>query len=329
MELSRLPAEIYTGKFSTGHCQGIAVDTEKGYIYYSFTTCLVKADLTGKVIGSVDGLLGHLGCIDFNEADGMVYGSLEYKNDAIGRGVLRHAGVDGEITNAFYCAVFDVDKIDRMHMDACGDGVMRTAYLSEVVADYLYSENGVTHKHGCSGIDGTAIGPMPGEGRDGKRWLFVAYGIYGDVDRDDNDDQIILCYDIDEVRASAKPISQSSMHTSGPAAYHAKLRAFTGNTVYGIQNLEYDITTGDYYAAVYNGKKPIFANKPMYVIDGSAAPVNGRLRVKAVSDFPYGQTGMCALGDGLWYFSEPGSDSDGWNSTVKLYRLEDGEFKKA
>ena len=328
MEKDLLPREIFSGRYNTGHCQGIAVDLKKGYIYYSFTTCLVKSDLNGNVIGSVDGLLGHLGCIDFNEADGRVYGSLEYKNDSIGRGILTHLGHSGAINDAFYCAIFDVDKIDRMHMDACADGVMRTAYLKDVVDDYLAVENGVAHRHGCSGIDGTAIGPMPGAGRDSRQWVFIAYGIYGDVSRDDNDDQVILCYDPAELCALAQPFSQGSMHTSGPAAPHARLLVHTGNTEYGIQNLEYDAATGDYYAAVYKGKKVIYANKPMYVIDGSCAPVNNRLQVKAVSDFPYGQTGMCALGDGTWYFSEDGRAEDGWYTFVRLYRYASGSFER-
>lgn len=328
MEANRLPHEIFSGRYRAGHCQGIAVDAKNGYIYYSFTTCLVKSDLSGNVIGSVDGLLGHLGCIDFNEADGRVYGSLEYKNDEIGRGILSSHGHAGEITTAFYCAIFDVDRIDRMHMDACADGVMRTAYLKEVVEDYLAAENGIAHRHGCSGIDGTAIGPMPGVGRDSRQWIFIAYGIYGDVSRDDNDNQVILCYDPAELCALAQPISQGKMHASGPDAPHARLLVHTGNTEYGIQNLEYDAATGDYYAAVYKGKKVIYANKPMYVIDGSCAPVNNQLRVKAVSDFQYGQTGMCALGDGTWYFSEDGRADDEWYTNVRLYKNTPGGFER-
>ena len=49
-------------------------------------------------------LAGHLGCIAFNEADGCVYGSLEYKNDAIGAGILRSVGKDGANTDGFYIA---------------------------------------------------------------------------------------------------------------------------------------------------------------------------------------------------------------------------------
>ena len=70
---------IFTGTHGNCHIQGIAVDQKKGYIYYSFTTKLIKSTLDGQIVGSVEGLTGHLGCIDFNEADGRVYGSLEYE----------------------------------------------------------------------------------------------------------------------------------------------------------------------------------------------------------------------------------------------------------
>ena len=85
----KLPVQINAnaweaGVKSAGHIQGIAVDSKREFIYVSFTTLLVKLDMQGNVIGSVTGLLGHLGCLEFNEEDGRVYGSLEYKNDAIG-----------------------------------------------------------------------------------------------------------------------------------------------------------------------------------------------------------------------------------------------------
>ena len=75
-----LPAEINIIPESSGsHLQGIAVDRDRKYIYCSFTTCLLKADMNGNVVGSVTGLTGHMGCIAYNYADGMVYGSLEFK----------------------------------------------------------------------------------------------------------------------------------------------------------------------------------------------------------------------------------------------------------
>lgn len=182
MNTCDLPLEIFSGYFHGGHCQGIAVDTARKFIYYSFTTELVKTDLNGRLIGSVTGLLGHLGCIDFCDADGRVYGSLEYKNDAIGKGILANLGSDAKVEDAFYMAVFDVDRIDRPGMDAARDGVMSTVYLKEVVDDYKAVTPSGAHRHGCSGIDGTTFGPMPGSA-DGKRYLFVAYGVYGDVTR--------------------------------------------------------------------------------------------------------------------------------------------------
>ena len=129
-----LPKNIYSGEYPAGHCQGIAVDTEKGYIYYSFTTMLVKTDLLGNFIGSTVGLLCHLGCIVFNKADGRVYGSLESKNDGIGKGILGMYGGGITIPDAFYIAIFDVDKID--HADMNSADVMRCAFLKEVTDDY-------------------------------------------------------------------------------------------------------------------------------------------------------------------------------------------------
>src|SRR5690606_37940483 len=109
------------GKF---HVQGMAVDHEHGYIYFSFTNKLVKMDLQGKLIGSVVGFVGHLGDLDFD--DGKAYGSLEYKNDAIGKGINRALGIEGQSQNGFYIAIFDGSKIVRPDMDAETEGVVYT-----------------------------------------------------------------------------------------------------------------------------------------------------------------------------------------------------------
>ncbi len=157
---SDFPKTIFSGDYRTGHCQGIAVDTKNRVIYYSFTTQLVKTDFDGNFLGSVGGLLGHLGCIQFRISDGLVYGSLEYKNDAIGRDILQKNNAE-TIENAFYIAVFDGTKIVRANMDAEKDGIMTAAFLSRVTDDYLGTDkNGCEHILGCSGIDGTAIGPI-------------------------------------------------------------------------------------------------------------------------------------------------------------------------
>ena len=66
MSFYTLPPDIYTGKWREGHIQGIAVDLERGYIYCSFTTILIKLDMSGKLVGSVRGFTGHLGCLAYN-----------------------------------------------------------------------------------------------------------------------------------------------------------------------------------------------------------------------------------------------------------------------
>lgn len=97
---SSLPSEIFSGYQGRHHVQGVVVDTVRGEVYFSFTTRLVKTDLNGTVLGSVDGLTGHLGCLTRDSRDGRIYGSIEYKDDAIGVGI---AGNDArERENAFY-----------------------------------------------------------------------------------------------------------------------------------------------------------------------------------------------------------------------------------
>ena len=341
------PKNIYSGTWKAGHCQGIAADSEKGYIYYSFTTMLVKTDFDGHFIGSVTGLCGHLGCIAFSEKDGMVYGSLEYKNDAIGKGILKMLDSDMTIPDRFYIAIFDVDKINAPDMDA--RDIMRCACLAEVCSDYAAKvtlEDGtlLDHLHGCSGIDGTAIGPMFGAesaSADAQKYLFVTYGIYGDTARTDNDYQVILRYSLDDLQANAAPLDQNAMHDIGPA-HLGKYFVFTGNTNWGVQNLEYDAYSHRYYMAVYRGKKEAFKNPPMFAIDASVLPKKAVLEgvypeteadVLTLDDhgtdgyaYPHGQTGMASLGGGYFYMSYEGRNEDGQFSNVKLCRLDGGDF---
>lgn len=328
-DISSLPPKINTGIWDTGHIQGIAFDTNMKYVYYSYTTVLVKADLTGRVIGFVGGLTGHLGCIDFNDEDGKVYGTIEYKHDAIGQGIMNRTGIKLSDEDAFYVAVFDVNKIDRLNMNAEKDGIMKAVYLPDVVFDYSAVVGENKHRFGCSGIDGIAFGPVFGRPKNSPSMLMVAYGIYGDNNRTDNDYQVYLCLDWRNFDKVSQPLTQSNPHHVG---LHANSRyfLFTGNTTWGTQNLEYDAFTGDWVVTVYRGNKPYYPNCPMYMIDGSRAPEKGILRgiepctegeiisLKEAGiydetsgiyawDFPYGQTGVYSLGNGYFYFSEDAS----------------------
>ncbi len=325
MQSRELPLQIRAGKYSGGHIQGIAVDTVGGYIYLSFTTVLVKADLTGQVVGTVEGLIGHLGCIAFNNEDGRVYGSLELKHDAIGQGIMDRIGVDIAREDAFYIAMFRGDRICRVGMDAEKDGIMTAVYLEEVARDYADRDvSGHLHRYGCSGVDGTGFGPVPGDPPGSPSRLLIAYGIYDETRRRDNDHQVLLVFDWRGFSAAEKPLCQGSPHHSGIPA-EKKLFVYTGNTTYGVQNLEYDPFTGDWLMSVYPGKKAEFPNFPLFVIDGARMPCMGeltgrdgerglllRLKQEGCRDgetgiwglrFPKGQTGMYAFGDGRFYIS--------------------------
>ena len=146
-----------------------------------------------------------------NPADGRVYGSLEYKDDAIGKGIRRTldagqvAPEDEKDRTGFYVAIFDVDRITRPDMDAEKDRVMTTVYIKEAVDDYF--ANGGERR-----TDGRAPVRLFGHRRRDLRapvrqrrrsgdYLYVAYGVYGDTLRTDNDYQVLLAYDTKELEA--------------------------------------------------------------------------------------------------------------------------------
>ncbi|KAF1710971.1 hypothetical protein CSC73_04200 [Pseudoxanthomonas sacheonensis] len=266
----RLPLEQNGGAWPSGHVQGIAVDTEGGYIYYSFTNLLAKYDFSGRLIGTLVGWTGHLGDLDFNPVDGKVYGSLEYKED-----------------EAFYIAVIDAKRIDRVGIEASGTEILRAVYLPEVVKDYAADMDGDgkldgnatgtrDHRYGCSGIDGIGFGPAFGHA-DGPRYLTVAYGIYGDTTRADNDHQVLLQYDIGDWAEYARPLTEAEPHRSGPTALQGKYFVRTGNTSYGVQNLSYDETSQRWFMGVYRGKKKSFPNYRLFAVEARTQPVMGDL----------------------------------------------------
>jgi len=340
------PPNIDGGAWKSGHVQGIAVNRKSGHVYFSFTNVLVKTDLQGKVLGTIEGFTGHLGDLDFNEADGRVYGSLEYKEQT-----------------AFYIAIIDVNRIDRMGMTAQNSDLFLTVHLPEVVADYTADMDGdgtfdgntgktADHRYGCSGIDGVAFGPRFGE-TTGKRFLTVAYGIYSNLDRKDNDHQVLLQYDADEwLKQFAMPLSEKTSHRSGPDKVDGKVFVRTGNTNYGVQNLAYDEDNQRWLMAVYRGKKPSFPNYGLFAIEASAkpemkeltgtsgtglllplAPFGERHEATGIrgwhQDTPYG---IEPLGHGLVYIAGAGKKDGKQTAELRLNRWTWGEkeaFAKA
>lgn len=263
------PLGQHAGPWASGHVQGIAVDVQGGYIYYSFTNLLARYDFSGKLVGTLQGWKGHLGDLDFNPADGCIYGSLEYKKD-----------------NAFYIAVIDGDRIDRVGIDALASGIIGTVHLPEVARDFVADAHGQAsgepegapppHRYGTSGIDGVGFGPRFGNAA-GPHYLTVGYGVFSDTARPDNDHQVLLQYDVRDWVRYVRPLDERRPHYSGPAAAHGKYFVRTGNTTYGIQNLAYDPGLQRWFLGTYRGRKDGLPNYTLFAVDASAVPRAGEL----------------------------------------------------
>ncbi|MNS21260.1 hypothetical protein D3C86_252680 [compost metagenome] len=291
--LARLPLSQNGGTWDSGHVQGVAVDIEGGHVYYSFTNLLAKYDLDGRLIGTLGGWTGHLGDLAFNPADGKLYGSLEYKAD-----------------QAFYIAVIDVAGLDRIGVKAGESALFQTVHLAEVARDYAADMDGdgrfdgdvaetPDHRYGASGIDGVAFGPRFGR-TDGPALLTVAYGVYGDVTRSDNDHQVLLQYDVADWDRYARPLSEAEPHRSGPVAIDGKYFVRTGNTTYGVQNLAYDEAARRWFMGVYQGRKSAFPNYLLFAVEAGAQPVRSDL------------------------IGVPGPTGEGWEQGLVLPLAEDG-----
>ena len=245
-----------------------------------------------------------------------MYGSLEYKED-----------------NAFYIAVIDVRRLDRVGVKAGETDLFSTVYLPEVVSDYSADINGdgkfesdgafrddpgasPDHRYDCSGIDGVAFGPEFGH-VGGKRYLTVAYGIYGNKSRSDNDHQVLLQYDIADWSRYARPLVEAAPHHEGPVSVHGKYFVRTGNTTYGVQNLSYDAEMRRWFMGVYQGRKPAFPNYLLFAVDAQAQPVRADLvGVPAVGGAGWEQGMLLPLAeDGL---QDSATGIRGWNREANV-----------
>ncbi|MDO4949457.1 MAG: hypothetical protein Q4E55_04730 [Bacteroidales bacterium] len=283
------------------HVQGIAYDAATQCFYCSFTTAFYKINTQGEIIGEINQIHGHLGAMTFDSSSRKVYASLECKDDEIGRGISKEMGKQEyrRDESRFYVAEIDVDKMS-----------LTTHELPEVRNDYL------AKNYGCSGIDGVTIAPAFGHVDDGQQYLYVAYGIYGDTTRTDNDYNILLCYALNDLQT---PLRKYFVHT--------------GNTTYGVQNLAYDNYTKRIYMAVYPGRKKAYPNYKLFALDMRQTPFEDLLldvpyhtgkawQVKVLGgwNFKWGSTGLCPLGNGYYYVSENGKHDGRQYCDLKLYR---------
>ncbi|MBQ7591118.1 MAG: hypothetical protein IJU46_01175 [Clostridia bacterium] len=308
---------------SSSHLQGICVDDKLEYMYFSYTDVLAKLDMkTGKVVGSVGGFGkgsfgtsggAHLGCLAWY--DGRVYGSLEYKDPG----------------KKFFICVFDPEKITRVgmdmkEMDEGVDAVLLyepTADFRDPLSDRILSPDGFAvneqlqgHRFGCSGIDGVTFGRIPGAGN--RIYMLVAYGVYGAGDwtsvRFDNDYNIIQAYDPGKL--TPERLFRFTYERGLSAGYEDSelLRAdetyyvFTGNTRYGVQNLEYEVDTGNLILCTYGTRKEYFSGASLFVTDGSREPEYRELEAgqhstpasPSVADMVKKRAGCYADGDGKY-----------------------------
>jgi len=338
-----LPTEIYV-EGGKNHVQGIAFDKDAANMYFSFTTSFIKTDIDGKILGSIDRIQGHLGAMTFNPSDRKVYASLECKDDVIGAGLSSFA----KGRSMFYIAIIDVDKVNQIGMDSENNEAFKIVCVRDATRDYHmtgFADKEYEHFYDCSGIDGVTIAPKLGK-KGGKDYLYVAYGIYGDNARNDNNHQVLLRYDIKKLNEYSGTVKFGDFYGEGPDKPESKYFVYTGNTTWGVQNLAYDKETGNILMAVYKGRKEIFPNYDMFVINVADKPLKGKLagvlydrtkhdvvgsRENPVRGFyfKYGSTGICPVGDGLFYFAEPGKSPSSGNqfSRTHLYRWT-GDFEK-
>ena len=334
------PGEVYVegGKH---HVQGIAYDQSAGKMYFSFTDSFLATDMDGRLLGSLEHIQGHLGAMVFDPSRRKVFASLECKDDVIGQGLSDFA----KGRSMFYVAIIDVDKVTAVGMDSEDNDAFKIVCVKEATKDYHLKGFGPSgeefdHFYGCSGIDGVAIAPKLGR-KGGKDYLYVAYGVYGDTSRSDNDSQVLLRYDISSLESFAGRVKFGEFYSEGPKKPLDKYFVYTGNTNWGVQNMAYDPSLGKMFLFVYKGSKERFTNYDLFSFDVSRKPVRRGLigvpydssRHKVIGSwenpvggkfFKYGSTGVSPLGNGLFYISENGRSPQTGKQycRARIYRLD-------
>ena len=282
------------------HLQGIAVDDELKYMFFSYTSALAIIEIaTGELVASCGGFGqgsfgtpggSHLGCIDYY--DGHIYGSLEYKDPG----------------KKFFLAIFDVERmleqgvgvsVSEQDMD---EPICTAVLLEEPTRDFraavdtnvfsgqdefghATNEANNGHYFACSGIDGVSMGKWPG-GKDDEIYMIVAYGVYqfSSSARQDNTYNVLEYYKLSDIwnaDGTQTQWNKSYTYTDGihqdwakdEAAWLAAaktLYVYTGNTSYGSQNIEYEWDTGDVVLYTYGNTDGMGGT--YYEVDGSVEP---------------------------------------------------------
>ena len=232
------------------HFQGFAVDTRKEHIYWSFTDCLVKTCMDGRIIRQEVISDGHLG--DITYYNGNIYGTME-------RGPLPgHAWDDW---TGFCIDVFNEELKLQQQIE-----------LPQVQEYYIEKTNGI-----C-GVDGIAFGKSP----EGGIHMMLGCGLFWEPKYDR---QVILQF-------------------SPEGRYEKEYLISTGNTPYGIQNLEYEADRGYWWFSTYPKEKVYQSEYNLFQLDGDIKTILGKWKYST----PYG---LASLGGGKFLTSaDTGGDGD-------------------
>lgn len=159
---------------------------------------------------------------------------------------------------SFKICVFDADTLELEKM------------INLDICDYYKSLKGTdADTRGFQGVDGVAFGKIPGT----EEWrMFVACALDTGEKYENN---ILLRFTLDGVYETEYPIK-------------------TGNTVFGIQNLDYDATTGEFWFSTYGGGEPFMPKETLYKTDVNIT--------KAEEKFCFSSAyGFECLGGGKYY----------------------------
>lgn len=282
------------GSWDIKHCQGVAIDKENGYAYYSYTNTFVKCDLEGNAVGSLTGFTGHLGDICFNDKDGKIYASL----NPTGK-------------KALYVAIIDVGSLNELGLNCEKSGLVKTVHLPEVWSDFTakVKNDGKTYsrRYGVSGTDAICFGPSFSSGK--GHYLTLSCGTTPQTQRDDNNYQVLIQYDVsswwDEY---AQPLNESEVHHIGPKKCSGKYFVYTGTTYYGCQTMTYFTELNLWILNVYTTPKTDeFPDWNLFVVDGDIKPKKQALKGQEKEDIQkvltLYQDGMLHENTGIYGFS--------------------------
>lgn len=309
-----MPLSLASGSWDIKHCQGIAIDSQNGFIYYSYTNVFVKCDLEGNVVGAIENIEGHLGDICYNESDGMVYASLNPPGKT-----------------ALYVAIINVAKLNKSGLDAEKCKLIRTVHLPQVWSDFTakveIGEKTYSRRYGVSGTDAMCFGPSFKTGK--GNYLTVSCGTTPQNERNDNDYQILLQYDVRNWwKEYSQPLDFSEPHHVGPEKHNGKYFVYTGTTNYGVQTMTYFHELNLWLMNVYPTTKDSFQKYTLFIIDGDVAPKKQALKGQPKKDEQWiltlyqdgnydkntgiygwyafnGARGMDYVGNGLFYIIHP------------------------